>query len=1024
MRLIRIRRRWAVGLLTAPAMVGVLAVAPGVVVAAAPTAAPAVAAAAQRTQLYPLPNGDHVEVSGTGSAAQPRFVPAPGHPGGYVSTRADGRLTVVPGSELRRLSSLSGYQVSGTAPLVPTAPGTAGTGGAHPMYAMALLDIKALDHEGRPAAAAEVIVTDVDDPTRANWDGVMADGDARIEVPDGNYSVAVAVFDTDAAGNATETDLLTATDVSVAAGGSTVALDGRKAQRVSFTTPKPSVQANLLVDWIRGTAADQSVSTIGVQGTTPLYVSPAAAAKHGVLTYRVYGRAVSPASAASPYSYVLAAPPSASIPGSETFAVPASGLTTLDSTQVTDLPGQQLALSDGWTLTGRAAAVPDYSTFDWVPGMSPGTLRIYVSALPGLAYLGYLLPLPNPGLDGELTREFQPKPGQHTALTWRGGLIVPAPATVDAPCFLCRQGDVVHGVGVMDTDASGDQGQWSDGPTTITQDGKRVYSGSTMGAEFDQKVAAGRHRFVYSVDSTHDTSMLTALSTRTRISWGFDSQTVTTSTVPASFGCTPCAPLPILYADAWFEADGHESVGPGAATFEFDLRHQPYAADPVTTGAAASVSYDNGSSWSPLKVTLSGGHHVTGTFAVPANLKPGYLTVRFSAEDADGATLDETVDHAALVNAPDGLVFTQAAAVPGGAPAGTTAVCPTARPGFARCLALRTPARRQPSAAAALPDGIARADLLSAYRLPTAGGAGRTVALVDAHDDPTAEQDLAVYRATYGLAPCTTANGCFRKVNQKGKASPLPAYDPDDDWSTEVSLDLQTVSAVCPGCRILLVEADDASVAALGTAVRTATGSGAVAVSNSWGSDESGQEAPYDAGFAHPGVAVTASSGDSGFLEGQWPASLSSVIAVGGTTLTRSASAARGWTESAWAGGGSAYTAKPSWQHDTHCTMRTATDVSAVADPATGLAVYVQGDWTTVGGTSASSPIIAAMIALAGNSAALPTAQYSYAHASRFFDVASGSNANWNCGGDYLCTAGPGYDAPTGLGTPNGLGGL
>ncbi len=151
------------------------------------------------------------------------------------------------------------------------------------------------------------------------------------------------------------------------------------------------------------------------------------------------------------------------------------------------------------------------------------------------------------------------------------------------------------------------------------------------------------------------------------------------------------------------------------------------------------------------------------------------------------------------------------------------------------------------------------------------------------------------------------------------------------------------------------------------------------------------------------------------------------MIAVGGTSLTRSATAARGWTESAWKGAGSgcsAYSAKPSWQHDAHCPMRTIADVSAVADPATGLAVYVQGSWGVFGGTSASSPIIAAMIALAGNSAELGSASYLYAHSSKLFDVTSGANPNWDCGGDYLCRAGPGYDGPTGLGTPNGLGGL
>ncbi|WP_370948347.1 S8 family serine peptidase [Amycolatopsis sp. cg5] len=412
--------------------------------------------------------------------------------------------------------------------------------------------------------------------------------------------------------------------------------------------------------------------------------------------------------------------------------------------------------------------------------------------------------------------------------------------------------------------------------------------------------------------------------------------------------------------------------------------------------------------------------HAKGTWTVPANAKPGYLAVRVHAEDTQGSTVDETVEHAALVNAPDGL--------PGAAPAdpaetAAKPACGAAPAGYARCFAVAD--KRPQAAGKALPDGIARADLLSAYKIPATGGAGRTVAVVNAYDDPTAEADLAVYRKTYGLPPCTTANGCFKKVNGAGKTTPLP--QPDAGWSSEISLDLDMVSAVCPDCKILLVEADDASLEAMTAAERTATGSGAVAVSNSWGSDENTLSPKLADAFKHAGVAVTAASGDAGFIQAAWPASLPDVIAVGGTSLTKKPGTTRGWTETAWkrAGSGcSAYFAKPSWQKDTHCGMRTSSDISAVADPVTGVAVYDQGDWGVFGGTSASSPIIAAMIALAGNSASLTNAKHIYAHPSALFDVTSGSNAHWDCGGDYLCTAGKGYDAPTGMGTPNGLGAL
>ncbi len=308
------------------------------------------------------------------------------------------------------------------------------------------------------------------------------------------------------------------------------------------------------------------------------------------------------------------------------------------------------------------------------------------------------------------------------------------------------------------------------------------------------------------------------------------------------------------------------------------------------------------------------------------------------------------------------------------------------------------------------------------------GGAGQTVALVDAFDNPNAEADLAVYRRTFGLPACTTASGCFRKVNQRGAAAPLPA--PDAGWGVEVALDLQTVSAACPKCHLLLVESDDDSLASLAAGVDTAVRLGATEVSNSYGTDEFNGMDAFQASYTHPGVPITVSSGDLGFTTAQFPAVLTSVIAVGGTSLVR-AHNTRGWSESAWAGAGSGCSAwidKPSWQHDAHCQLRTVSDLSAVADPATGLAVYntyglgPDTGWIVVGGTSASSPFVAGVLALAGNGRRINNASSLYAHHRSLFDVTGGSNGF--CGGDYLCTGRPGYDAPTGWGTPDGIGAL
>lgn len=347
------------------------------------------------------------------------------------------------------------------------------------------------------------------------------------------------------------------------------------------------------------------------------------------------------------------------------------------------------------------------------------------------------------------------------------------------------------------------------------------------------------------------------------------------------------------------------------------------------------------------------------------------------------------------------------------------------RPGQAACSAVeRDDVEQSRAQLAAEPDatpsGFGPADLQAAYDLPSSTeGAGRTVAIVDAYDDPQAEAELAVYRETYGLPACTTANGCFRKTDQRG-GTDYPAANAS--WAGEIALDVQMVGAVCPNCKILLVEADSAGNDDLGTAVNQAVALGAGFVSNSYGGPEDGSDPQADTMFYdHPGVVITASSGDDGYGV-SYPAASPHVTAVGGTSLVRDGSA-RGWTESAWSGAGSgcsAFEPKPSQQADTGCARRTVADVSAVADPNTGVAVYSAGAWHVFGGTSVASPVIASVYALAGDA---PSGSYPmtfpYARQSALNDVTSGTNGT--CGGSYLCTGAEGYDGPTGLGTPDGV---
>jgi subtilase family serine protease len=293
--------------------------------------------------------------------------------------------------------------------------------------------------------------------------------------------------------------------------------------------------------------------------------------------------------------------------------------------------------------------------------------------------------------------------------------------------------------------------------------------------------------------------------------------------------------------------------------------------------------------------------------------------------------------------------------------------------------------------------GLHPADIQSAYALPSQN-AGGTVAIVDAYDDPNAEADLAVYRTAFDLPACTTLNGCFRKVNQSGANLDYPA--PNAGWSTEIALDVDMVSAVCPNCKILLVEANSNSFDDLGGAVDTAVSMGARVVSNSYYGPEWPGELAQDAHYNHAGVAITVSAGDQ--ISPFYPAASPYVTSVGGTSLSNG-------TESAWqygARGCSAYEARPKWQVDTGCETRSIVDVAAVADPQTGVTMYdsAAGGWLVAGGTSAGAPIVAAAYALSGNPQG---PAYAYAHPGAFHDLLPS-----------------GYDLATGLGSPSGVGGL
>jgi IPT/TIG domain/Regulator of chromosome condensation (RCC1) repeat len=322
-------------------------------------------------------------------------------------------------------------------------------------------------------------------------------------------------------------------------------------------------------------------------------------------------------------------------------------------------------------------------------------------------------------------------------------------------------------------------------------------------------------------------------------------------------------------------------------------------------------------------------------------------------------------------------------------------------------------------------------DLQSAYKVSASGGAGQTVAVVDAYGYSEAEEDLAVYRSKYGLPPCTKADGCFHKVNQHGEERDYP---PDESsWDGEAALDLDMVSAMCPECHVILAEGDEPTTADLEEAVEAAGRMGATEISNSYGGPENERELDAPA-YDQPGVMIFASAGDDGYdnHERGWeapnfPAALSTVIAVGGTNL-RKATNARGWEDTVWRDGGSGCSElvpKPPWQHDSGCAKRISDDVAAVASCETPVSTYMESGtgWELVCGTSVSSPLVAGIEAHAGAYArSLPGADAFYDDPGGFFDVTSGSNGTCTPPEShaYWCNAEEGYDGPTGNGVPDG----
>jgi len=439
---------------------------------------------------------------------------------------------------------------------------------------------------------------------------------------------------------------------------------------------------------------------------------------------------------------------------------------------------------------------------------------------------------------------------------------------------------------------------------------------------------------------------------------------------------------------------------------------------------------------------------ITGGVIVPINLRLLAVAVAGSLLAACGGGTGSTIPNSALQSA-NSSGTRSAAGVMVGSQGRYKRACDVMQPGdTVRCFALvRTDVGGAPGLgvlASKTVSGYGPTQLRAAYALPSLDyGAGQTVALIESGNYPTAAADLTTYRRYYGLSPCTVASGCFKKVGQTGSTTQLPKENAG--WAEETALDMDMVSAVCPKCHILIVEAASSTFGSLGTAVNTAVSLGATVISNSYGGSEF---AASDLHYDHSGIVILASAGDDGYGEGSTqPCSFASVVCTGGTSL-QPADNARGYTEVVWndlsendgasGSGCSSEVPKPAWQNDTGCTTRSQSDVSFDADPIYGVAVYDStpyegySGWLEFGGTSVASPALAAVYALAGNAASLgPDAAATIwgKKGSGLWSITSGNNLSsgesCNSAYTYICVAGTGddgvYSGPGGWGTPDGI---
>ncbi|MEP6525670.1 MAG: S53 family peptidase [Nocardioidaceae bacterium] len=908
-----------------------------------------------------------------------------------ASTRAAGQP--------RAWRGVASVRLAGARPMTAPARGSS-------KYELHTLTVKFVDSSGAALPFGDAVVQNVDDTRLYFADAFFGKAGIKLSVPNGNYAVIATDFShrgfrVAVNGQFSVTDdmklVLSTADSTSKAG---VSVPGAKAKEVDFV-------------YLRNDAKNGSFGSFyGSVPSAPLLVNPVKPSDVTVGTLTSQVRSHLAAGARTTFDTIQGFN---GIPADLDLAYPRSAFGRQHNRYYSDERGRHSFRVDFRFLPG------DFFDFEsGVPFTRPSVWDNYFLGNPNAtwwplveAYFHYP-PFRDAVMFG---RPHTYQAAEAVDADWFKGPIRPGvghsirSAPTGFACSACRTGDTMRFFLDSLTDSmpshagayyAGKGPRW-----TISSNGRLLASGRYMPFGF-LKVPAAEKTYKLDASVVPDVKVWTQ-STRAHDVWTFKSK-------------HGKGPLPLIFPRYRLPVTLLGRAKHDVMRFRLDLPHLARAAGPRITSASLRLSYNGGITWQPADLSRIDQDTYKVRVDNPSASKKTYATIEVKATDAAGNAVTERINHAYVVP----LKLSRPAARPASDRSDRhdwKPACGRPAPLHLRCFALVRSGVQHLSFAAD-PKGYGPQELRGAYNLPRGTGAGQTLAVVVAYDAPTAEADLAHYRKQFGLPPCTTANGCFTKLNQDGEQGNYPHKDAG--WALEAGLDLAMASSACPKCHLVLVEANVSTIRSVAKAVDTAVASGASVVNNSYGAQEGAYVHRFSAHYDVPGVTMVASSGDFGYGPANFPANVPAVVSAGGTALHHAANA-RGWRENAWWGAGSgcsAYFAKPAYQTDPSCHMRTVADISAVAAPSTGVAVYDSfgfgpfHGWFVVGGTSVSSPLIAGMVAAAGAGSTLDPADL-YASPGSFYDVTKGTNGF--CKHNYMCEAHPGYDAPTGLGTPRGL---